>query len=182
MKKLIYLTVVALLGIAFTLAQNTQSTKPSSDASNSSNVSSQAPASSQADDQDQAPSPQQLKKPGESKQAVPDPTVRDQQGKTPSTTGASGSNAQPSPSTMGTTGSTPAEPVQPSTSPQNATPPDQQPNSTTGPASASPHAELMQTPAARAMRTHTPDPGTCMNPAALETATEGSQQPQQPCR
>jgi hypothetical protein len=185
MKSLIYLTAIALLGIAFTLAQNTQSTKPSSDASNSSNMSSQAPAGQtnsqqQQDDQDQVPSPQQLREQGEAKHAVPDPTVRDQQGSTPSTTGASGSNAPTSPSTMGTTGSTPPE--APSTTPQNATPPDQQPNSTTGPAAASPHAQLMQTPSARAMHTHTPDPGTCMNPAALETTAEGSQPPQQPCR
>jgi len=110
---------------------------------------------------------------------TPDTTVRDQQGSTTSTTGASGqNNAQPSPSTMGTTGRTPAAKEPSSTAP----PADQQPNSSSSPSSPQPRAYLTQTPATRAAATHTPDPGTCMNPAALQAAENGNQpHPGPPC-
>jgi len=109
----------------------------------------------------------------------PDSTVRDQQPSTTSTTGASGqSNTQPSTSTMGTSGRTPAA-HEPSTT---APPSDQQPNSSASPSSPQPQAYLMQTPGARAAATHTPDPGTCMNPAALQAAESGNQpRPGPPC-
>jgi hypothetical protein len=48
---------------------------------------------------------------------------------------------------------------------------DQQPASSTTPSSPQ---LLTQTPAARAAATHTPDPGTCMNPAALEPTPAGT--------
>lgn len=60
-------------------------------------------------------------------------------------------------------------------------PSDHQPNSST---SSSPQAQayLTQTPAARAVATHTPDPGTCMNPAALQATENGAQpRPGPPC-
>lgn len=111
--------------------------------------------------------------------SAPDTTVRDQQHSTTSTTGVSGqSNPQTSTSTMGTTGRTAG-----ANEPSATTPPsDQQPNSSTSPSSPRPQAYLMQTPAARAVATHTPDPGTCMNPAALQTTESGVQpRPGPPC-
>lgn len=49
--------------------------------------------------------------------------------------------------------------------------------------SAAPHAALTQGPAARAAATHTPDPGTCMNPDALQTTENGVQtNTGSPCR
>jgi hypothetical protein len=184
MNRLAYLAAMALLGVGLTLEQNT---KPSSDPSNSSNTSSQAQSATSTPNStekapDAVPSPNHRRDQGEpSTSAVPDPTVRDQQGSTMSTTDAAGqNNSQPSPSTMGTTGSTPAtsdqtsKPKRPATMLQNGTPPDQQPNSSTGPDAASPHAELTPTPATRAASTHTPDPGTCMNPAALPASADGS--------
>jgi cytoskeletal protein RodZ len=50
----------------------------------------------------------------------------------------------------------------------------QQPNSSSSPSSPQPQAYPTQTPAARAAATHTPDPGTCMNPAALQAAENGN--------
>jgi FtsZ-interacting cell division protein ZipA len=189
MNRLAYLAAMALLGIGLTLAQNT---KPSSDPSNSSNTSSQpqsdnsAPQASGKDQIDAGSAKRHRNGSASSKDAVPDPTIHDQQGSTTSTTDPSGqSNRQPSTSTMGTAGSTPGTPEQkqPATMPQNGTPPDQQPNSSTGPDTATPHAALLQTPAARAVSTHTPDPGTCMNPAALQTAADGTQPSNAPrCR
>ncbi|MGA7459677.1 MAG: hypothetical protein WBW69_05595 [Candidatus Korobacteraceae bacterium] len=61
-------------------------------------------------------------------------------------------------------------------------PSDQQPNSSTSSSSPQAQAYLMQTPAARAVATHTPDPGTCMNPAALQAAENSNQpRPGPPC-
>jgi hypothetical protein len=186
MKRLAYLTAMALLGIGLTLAQNTQNTKPSSDPSNSSNNANQAQSatSQTGDNSATAPGANRRHKQKPSQSAVPDPTVRDQQSSTNSANDASGQKSnQASPSTMGTTGSTPApEEKQPATIPQNGTSPDQQPNSTTGPDTATPRAQLLPTPAARAAATHTPDPGTCMNPAAMEVSADGSQAVAPPCR
>jgi hypothetical protein len=191
MKRLAYLTAMALLGIGLTLAQNTQSTKPSSDPSNSSNNTNQAQsdnATPQQGEKDQidAPSAKRRGSSESSKDAVPNPTVQDQQNDSNSAGDASGQKTnQPSPSTMGTTGSTPpsADDKQPPASEPGATPPpDQQPNSSTGPGTVSPHAALMQTPMARAVATHTPDPGTCMNPEALETTADGTQPAKTRCR
>jgi len=188
MKRLAFLAAMAILGIGLTLAQNT---KPSSDPSNSSNASSQAQSPTSTPDHEKAPdavpsSNRHRNQREPSPSAAPDTTVRDQQSSTMSTPDAAGqNNTQPSPSAMGTTGSTPArsEPKQPATMPQNETPPDQQPNSSTAPAAASPHAELAPTPAARAVSTHTPDPGTCMNPAALQTSADGGESSNPPpCR
>src|SRR5271165_2598222 len=113
MKRFIYLTAMALLGIGLTLAQNTQSTKPSSDPSNSSNTSNQAQSGSAAPthgekDQIDTPSVKRHGSGESSKDAVPDPTIHDQQNNAGTAADASGqNNSQPSPSTMGTTGSTP---------------------------------------------------------------------------
>jgi len=61
-------------------------------------------------------------------------------------------------------------------------PSDQQPSSSTSGSSPQAQAYLTQTPAARAVATHTPDPGTCMNPAALQAAENGNQpRPGPPC-
>jgi hypothetical protein len=190
MKRVAYFAAMALLGIGLTLAQNTQTTKPSSDPSNSSNNSSQAqsnPSSPQHGENDQIDTPS-VKRHGSgesSKDAVPNPTIHDQQSNAPSSADASGqTNNQPSPSTMGTTGSTPApqDDKRPPATQQNSTTPDQQPNPSTSPNTAPPHAALLQTPAARAVATHTPDPGTCMNPAALEIGADGGQASAGPCR
>ena len=183
MNRLALLTAMALLGIGLLLAQNTQSTKPLSDQSNSSNASSQPqssePATSSKDRQSGAMPNHQAGQQGKgdpAHQGLPDAAVRDEQNSTTSTTGAAGqNNTPPSSSTMGTTGSTPgaSEPPQTQTAPQSTTPPDQQPNPSSQP-EPTPHAQLMQTPAARAVATHTPDPGTCMNPAALPSSADGT--------
>jgi len=190
MTRLALLTAMALLGIGLLLAQSTQSTKPLSDQSNSSNTSSQQqssePATPSKDQQAGAMPNHQAGQQGKgdpAHQGLPDAGVRDQQNSTTSTTGAGGqNNTPPSQSTMGTTGSTPgaSEAPQQQTAPQSTTP-DQQPNPSTQPDATTPHAELMPTPAARAVATHTPDPGTCMNPAALQTSGDGTPAPP-PCR
>jgi hypothetical protein len=190
MHRLALLVAMALLGIGLILAQNTQSTKPSSDPSNSSNPSVQpesSPAATQQNEEDRAPAPSakpHRRRDASSQPDVPDTTIQDRQGSTTSTTGVSGQNEPPSANTkMGTAGSTPAAPEQkqPAANPQNGTSPDQQPNSSTGAETTAPHAELLQTPVARAAATHTPDPGTCMNPAALQTGVNGAPAPP-PCR
>jgi hypothetical protein len=87
---------------------------------------------------------------------------------------------------MGTTGSTPGtdEPAAPKTrhsgtTPDSGTSTDQQPNSTSNPSSPPPQASMFQTPAQRAVATHTPDPGTCMNPAAFDNGLSNANgQPQ----
>ena len=180
MTKLAYLTAMALLGIGMTMAQNAQSTKPSSDQSNSSTPAGQAQSGSASTDEAQ-PTPRRHHKKGEpSQSAVPDTTVRDQQGSTTSTTGAAGQdNSQASSSKMGTGGGTPSTGERShednrQTVPQNASPADQQPNTTSSPSAPSPQARLLQTPGARAAATHTPDAGTCMNPAALEVPQNGA--------
>jgi len=185
MNTVAYLTTMALLGIGLNLAQ--QNAKPSSDPSNFSNASAQEQSGpSTAGASEQAPSGAPNHHHRDRKQSsVPDATVRDQQSSTTSTTGISGQdNAQPSTSTMGTTGSTPGSSDQPpqgntgAATPQTGTPPDQQPNF-----SPTPQATLIQGPAARAVATHSPDPGTCMDPAALEIAHASDQPPASPpCR
>ena len=182
MDRLAYLTAMALLGIGLTVGQNT---RPSSDQSNSSNGSAQTQSGTMGGDQNspeqngsKLPARRGDKKGAPSQSSVPDPTIQDQQSSTTSTTGAAGQeNTPPSKSTMGTTGSTeaPDETQQGNlgaTKPQTGTP-DQQPNPSANPSTPPPHAELLQTPAARAVATHTPDPGTCMNPAALQTGQNG---------
>ena len=59
--------------------------------------------------------------------------------------------------------------------PQRGPSPDQQAIPLSNPSSAPPQPYVDQTPAVRSVATHTPDPGTCMNPAALQTAEDGSQ-------
>ena len=196
MTKLAYLAAMALLGIGMTLsplcanngrdggpetlAQNAQSTKPSADQSNSSSPAGQAQSGSSSTDDSQA-TPQRHHRKGEpSQSAVPDTAVRDRQNSTTSTTGAAGQdNSQAPTSKMGTTGDTPATGERApedkrQTVPQNASPTDQQPNTTSSPSAPSPQARLLQTPGARATATHTPDAGTCMNPAALEVPQNGA--------
>ena len=189
MTRLALLIAMALLGIGLLLAQNSQSTKPLSDQSNSSNVSPQQssePATPSKERQaGTAPDHQagQQRKGDPAHQGLPDAAVRDEQSSTPATTGAAGQDSNPaSPSTMGTTGGTPgaSEPPQQQAAPQSGTP-DQQPNPSTQPDATTPHADLLQTPASRAVATHTPDPGTCMNPAALQTSADGTAAPP-PCR
>ena len=177
MTKLLYLAAMALLGLGLTVAQNTS---PQSDTSNSSKTAqtqnSTTPNRAKPTPGHTDPGTTNQSRPSEN--ATPNTTVQDQQNSTTSTTGATGQNdTQPSTSTMGTTGST-AEPESSepankgATVPQNGTTPDQQPNSSTNP-TPTPHLvmksqNLNSTPAARAIATHTPDPGTCMNPAALD--------------
>ena|SRR5579871_953010 len=183
MYRLTLLVAMALLGIGLILAQN------SSDPSNSSNPSVQ-PQSSATQQKDEGQAGSSVSKHHRNRDAssqpdVPDTTMEDRQSSTTSTTGVSGQNETPSADTkMGTTGSSPAnpEPKQPAVNPQNGTSPDQQPNSSTGPETSAPHAQLLRTPAARAGATHTPDPGTCMNPAALQTNADGTQPVTPACR
>lgn len=176
MTKLAYLAAMALLGLGLTAAQN--SSTPS-DSSNSSKPSQNGAATgtSKSGVPDQAPTGN---KKSRRQTGLPDTTVRDHPSSTPSTTGASGqSDTQPSNSTMGTSGSTPGtDNPQPSdngaSTPQSGSPTDQQPNSSSSPIA--PNSHLMnKTPGARAMATHTPDPGTCMNPAV-----QTGQYPSQP--
>ena len=178
MKGLTYFAVVMALFAALIFAQSSTSTP--SDQSNSAKPSAQSQKETPNSDTSSRPSrdPNGARMHDhQSNNSVPDTTVRDQQRSTTSTTGATGQdNAQPSTSTMGTTGRTPA-----ANEPSTTTPPsDQQPNTSTNPSSPQPQAYLMQTPAARAAATHTPDPGTCMNPAALQTSDNGSQPRQGP--
>jgi len=176
MDRLVYLTAMALLGIGLTVGQNT---RPSSDPSNSSNPSAQTQRPEAGNDTANQSSANSVhrrpQKGARSQSEVPSPTIRDQQNSTTSTTGVTGREAEPAPSTMGTTGGTPGTADQNvrgngnAVTPQNGTPTEQQPNATTNPGPTPRHAELMQTPASRAVATHTPDPGTCMNPAAIES-------------
>src|SRR5579862_5715696 len=192
MYRLTLLVAMALLGIGLILAQNPQNTKASSDPSNSSNPSVQpqsSPSATQRNDEGQGGSSTSKihrNHDASSQPDVPDTTIEDRQSSTTSNTGVSGQNETPSANTrkMGTTGNTPASPEQkqPAANPQNGTSPDQQPNSSTGPETTAPHAELLATPATRAVATHTPDPGTCMNPAALQTGADGTQPVAPACR
>lgn len=164
---------MALLGLGLTMAQ---SGTPASDSSNSSQ-----PNQAQNDKSTSnsgKPATHKRQQADESKeqrreQKLPDPTVQDQPNGTTSTTGAADeNNSTPSLSTMGTTGSNPEPEKAPPANRTGEQPggdsTDQQPNSSSPP---SPHHVAMNsTPAARAMATHSPDPGTCMNPAALDSA------------
>jgi hypothetical protein len=175
MTKLTYLAAMTLLGLGLTMAQQHASTP--SDSSNSSTPSAvpqkgttpNKATSTSGTDQNSPANNQRIPK-----SSVPDTTVRDQQRSTTSTTDASGqTDSRPSTSTMGTTGSTPGtEDAAPanngSSDPQTGTSTDQQPNSSSSPATPAPHLVMNQTPGARAVATHTPDPGTCMSPAAMD--------------
>ena len=180
MTKLLYLAAMALLGLGLTMAQ---SGTPASDSSNSSK-----PAQAQGDTSTSSSTNSATRNPKRTQHAhgqrseekVPDTTIQDHPSGTTSTTGASGQgNSTPSSSNMGTTGSNP-EPEK--TQPANHTgaqpggdATDQQPNASSSP---SPHhVALNSTPAARAMATHSPDPGTCMNPAAMDSNGNGSSSP-----
>src|ERR1044071_3996507 len=106
MDTMAYLLAMALLGIGMTLAQSGQSAKPSSDPSNSADSTVQTQNGPATEQPQTAPRRRRKDKTGES--SVPDSTIRDQQSSTTSTTGAAGEdNTSASPSTMGTTGSTP---------------------------------------------------------------------------
>lgn len=183
MTKLVYLAAMALLGLGLTMAQDPS---PQSDSSNSSKT-----AQTQTATTPNHTKPMQGADRGmageshhSSENSAPDTTVQDRQNSTTSTTGASGqSDTQPSKSTMGTTGNTPdSENPEPgnrgTTVPQNGVPADQQPNSSANP-TPTPHLmmnsqQLNSTPAARAVATHTPDPGTCMNPASVDGQSAGT--------
>jgi len=176
---------MALLGIGLTLAQNTS---PASDPSNSSNSTNATQGQNTDSHSSKTAHSGKTMADKPSHKGVPSGAVEDQQNSTTSTTGENGENNTPATSTMGTSsngrdtrnpdgnrnGST-AQPV-----PQSEPPADQQPNP-----SAPPHASNMgtsQTPATRAMATHTPDPGTCMNPAAMQTTltADGAMAPRTP--
>jgi len=167
MKGLTYFAVLMALFAAMIFAQSSTSTP--GDQSNSSKPSAQSQDTTTNTDTSNRTSRSTnggWMHDRQSGNSVPDTTVRDQQPSTTSTTGASGqNNNEPSSSTMGTAGRTPAA-NEPSTPP----PPDQQPDPSTKPSSPHPQAYLAPTPATRAVATHTPDPGTCMNPASLENA------------
>jgi hypothetical protein len=174
MTKLIYLAAMALLGLGLTMAQ---STSAPSDSSNSSKAKQSQSATTPAG-KTAPPNTTEPNLPSKGKQntqeGAPDTTIRDRQNSTTSTTGASGqSETHPPDSTMGTTGTTPGADTSQSgaksgSNPQSGSSPDQQPNSSTTPSAPTPHLVMNDTPGARAMATHTPDPGTCMSPAALE--------------
>ena len=172
MQGLTFFATAMVLFAAMIFGQSAPSTP--SDQSNSSKSSAQSQNQTNSDSSGRATGDKNRSRmhDRQSDSSVPDTTVRDQQHSTTSTTGVSGQNdAQPSPSTMGTTGRTPA-----ANEPSTTTPPsDQQPNSSTSPSTLQPQAYLTQMPATRAAATHTPDPGTCMNPAALQTAENGAQ-------
>lgn len=175
MKGLTYFAAMMALFAAMIFAQS--ATTPPSDQSNSTK-SSQSQSDTNSDPSKHSHDSGRMHD-RQPNAGIPDTTVRDRQQSTTSTTGVSGqNNDQPSNSTMGTTGRTPG-----ASEPSTATPPsDQQPNSSTNPSSPQPHAYLIQTPAARAAATHTPDPGTCMNPAALQATDSGAQpRPGAPC-
>jgi hypothetical protein len=173
MDRLAYLAAMALLGIGLTMAQNS---KPNPAPGNSSNSSVQAQSStSTSSEQPPAKVPRHHQTTADSQSNVPDTTVQDQQGSaTSSTTGTSGSATAPDSTDQANKSAT---------IPQNSAPVDQQPNSLTGPSPAAPHTALTQGPAARAAATHTPDPGTCMNPAALQAGeVNGQTNTSSPCR
>jgi hypothetical protein len=184
MIKLVYLAAMALLGLGLTMAQ---SGTPASDASNSSKPA-QAQTGTASSSGTQDSGQHAGKAAGKRKQRadqpqnkIPDPTVQDQQSSTTSTTGAAGDNNSTAPSSsMGTTGSNP-EPE--STTPadgkgqqRNGNSKDQEPNSTR-PMNPQPHLVMNSAPAARAAATHSPDPGTCMNPVALPSGASASHDP-----
>lgn len=173
MKKLGYLGAMAILGSGLTMAQSASTPSDPSNSTKSAQTgtpTANGTPNSGVSDQT-APGKPNRRQPGK----VRDTTVRDQQSSTTSTTGASGqSDSRPSSSTVGTAGSTPGtENSTPadngSSNLQSGTSTDQQPNSSSNPSTPTPHLVMNETPAARAVATHTPDPGTCMNPAAVQT-------------
>jgi hypothetical protein len=175
MNRLGYFSAIVLLSCGMAFAQ---SSAPSTDPSNSDKTSGQiqngtSPPTGQASS-GSAKNPK--RKTDASQDAVPDTAIDDQHNSTTSTTDVGAQNDRPSPSSkMGTTGSTPGTadetPKGNKTSTPPGTPTDQQPNSSTNPGTPPPQAMKMNmTPGARAVATHTPDPGTCMNSAALENA------------
>jgi len=179
MQGLTFFATAMVLFAAMIFGQSAPSTP--SDPSNSSKSSAQSQNQTNSDSSGRAATDRNRSRmhDRQSNNGVPDTTVRDQQRSTTSTTGVSGpSDTQPSTSTMGTSGKTPA-----AKEPSTTTPPsDQQPNSSTSPSPLEPQAALKQTPATRAAATHTPDPGTCMNPAAVQTAENGNPpRPGPPC-
>lgn len=175
MTKLAYLAGMAILALGMTMAQNTSTP---SDSSNSSKAGQTGTASRDGASNGGAPRQNSAANDKRRPQSgVPDATVRDQQSSTTSTTSVAGqTDSRPSsPSTMGTTGSTPGTedavpPNHGSSNPQTGSPTDQQPNSSSSPTTPTPHLVMNQTPAARAVATHTPDPGTCMSPEAMQTS------------
>jgi len=176
MKRFGYLATLTILASGMMLAQTTA---PSSDTSNSSN-----PAAQAQNQQDNGTAqPKTGANTGSSttapNPAMPSTTINDQQSSTTSTTGVTEQNPEQPSSTIGTTGSTPPSPPQsnpenPSPSvPQTSTSPDQQPNASSSPAVNPPQATTSsgtsgQTNGARAGATHTPDPGSRMNPKAVQ--------------
>jgi hypothetical protein len=182
MKKLVYLGAMAILGLSLTMAQNASTPSDSSNSSKSAQTGS-APsdgASNSGTADPTAPTATGKTSRRQHGNNLPDTTVRDQQGSTTSTTGASGqSDSRPSTSTMGTTGRTPGtEKAAPedkgSANPQSGTSTDQQPNSSSSPTTPTPHLVMNETPAARAVATHSPDPGTCMNPAVVASTSSAA--------
>ena len=159
MKGLTYFTAIVALFAAMIFGQNSAQnpTPPPSDQGNSTNSSAQPQNATTGN----------TGRTARMHDRVPDTTIRDQQHSTTSSTGASAQNNNaPSPASRGT-----------SSNPPEATVP-----SNTSPSSPPPQASLTQTPAARAAATHTPDPGTCMNPAALEPGANGApRRPVPPC-
>jgi hypothetical protein len=186
MQGLTYFAGMMVLFAAMIFGQSSPST-PSSDPSNSSSSSAQSQDGiSNPDRPAQAQTNSGATKSQEGT-AQPDTTVRDQQNSTTSTAGANGeSNTPPSSSNMGTSSNSNKKmegtEQEPSTQPKDKAPRngnsvDQQPNSSSSPNSAPPQAFLIEGPAARAVSTHTPDPGTCMNPAALQDGQAGTNPP-----
>lgn len=174
MTKLMYVAAMALLGLGLTAAQNSATPSDSSNSSKAAQTQNTTPPTSPQSSGPGASSQNSPKAKAHSQEGAPDTTVKDQQSSTTSTTDASGqSDSRPSTSTMGTTGSTPgtenSAPANDATTPQEGSSTDQQPNSSSSPTTPTPHLMSAMTPAARAVATHTPDPGTCMNPAAVTT-------------
>ncbi len=178
MKVLAYSACLAVLASGMLIAQNS---KPASDPSNSTNASPQAQQNPSASDQSSAATRGARHKTRHQQNSVPDTTIQDQQTSTTSTTGVAGENNTPSSSrSMGTTGRAPGTVGQApagnsgAISPQTGTSTDQQPNTSTSPSTPPPQA-ASTSPGVRAAATHTPDPGTCMNPAAVDNGqTAGS--------
>ncbi len=183
MEKLVYLGAMAILGLSLTMAQNAATPSDSSNSSRSAQTGTASSNDTSNSGTADPTAPTASGKPSRRQHgnSLPDTTVRDQQGSTTSTTGASGqSDSRPSTSTMGTTGRTPGtENAAPqdkgNSSSQSGASTDQQPNSSS-PATPTPHLVMNEMPAARAVATHTPDPGTCMNPTAV-ASTSGTVRP-----
>ena len=180
MKGLTYFAAIAMLLAALIFAQSSSST-PNSDPQQLQ----QNPVTHPAAKPDTNPAPEPEHRRGaRGSKDLPNTAVEDRQPSTTATTGAgqaeeSGRSTPP----MGTTGSTPGAEEQPQkrnqggTTPDAGTPVEQQPNPSSNPDSTPPQAYVNMTPAARAVATHSPDPGSCMNPAALEIAPSSTGAP-----